>query len=68
MTEYMITPHAATQVGYGATERVRAGGTLRKGDFQRTRKVSGYIVTEPDGHQRHFDKLKDAKKWVTGQQ
>jgi len=43
------------QVGYK--------GPTKKG----SRHVGGYLVKEPDGYERHFNKLSEAKAWIDGQ-
>ena len=64
---YHIERFQGTQVSYGASERQAKGLDIRLCDFTRTRKCVGVLVVEPDGYQRFFNTLKEAKKWIDGQ-
>ena len=61
---YGIEHIESTQVGYGAEERHAKGETYRKGDFNRTRKNKGFQVIQPDGYERFFSTLKEAREWI----
>jgi len=64
---YHISSYKGTQVGYGAAERKAKGEDLRKGDFHRKRQIKGYVVTEPDGYERIFNKKQEAIQWINKQ-
>ena len=54
-SDYSIEKYEGTQVGYV------------NGRKNRTRKVSGFKVTDPDGYERIFNTKKEAQAWVDKQ-
>lgn len=57
---FTITKVAAVQVGYAPAVHNKAKHTMR----QRTRKITGYIVTDASGYERFRDTLAEAKHTV----
>lgn len=57
--EYKIEKYEGTQVGYGKPGR--------KGSMDRTRKLSGFLVTAPDGNTKFFDTKKEGQEWIDSQ-
>ena len=64
---YLIEKQIRTQVLYGFAERKANGSDLRKNDYNRKRQTICFIVTEPDGYERSFDRKRDAKEWIDKQ-
>jgi hypothetical protein len=51
---HTIEPFKGVQIGY----------ETRKGRRNGSRKIKGYLLTQPDGYNRHFDTLSLAKTWA----
>jgi len=66
-SQYKIEPYQGIQISYGAKERADKNKDVRLYDFHRKRKITGWIVTEPDGYQRIFNTKKQAIEWVNKQ-
>lgn len=56
MKEYRIEKYEGTQVGYG-----------KPSIKSRTRKISGFTVTDLEGYTRFFDTKKEALIWIDEQ-
>lgn len=57
---FKLAQFEGTQVGH----KTQGGGLKKQLGFDTSRKVTGVMLTEPNGYERHFDTLKKAVKWI----